>query len=180
MVEAALVSPIFILLVFGVLEFGVAYRDVLTVGDATTDAARVGAIQGPDVTPEGETADYSIVNAVRDGLAGLKPSNIEAIVVFKKALKKRGDSTLMSEDSGEDMRNLRLSERAFRRWCGARSMKFAISITNTQKSKQWLLIQGLRFACNHIGLEQTMKNNLEVENKCLFHTRIRTENPKDR
>ena len=73
MVEAALVSPIFILLVFGVFEFGVAYRDVLTVGDATTDAARVGAIQGPDVTPEGETADYSIVNAVRDGLAGLKP-----------------------------------------------------------------------------------------------------------
>ena len=56
---------------------------MLTVGDATTDAARVGAIQGPDVTPEGETADYSIVNAVRDGLAGLKPSNIEAIVVFK-------------------------------------------------------------------------------------------------
>lgn len=85
MAEAALVSPIFILLIFGVFEFGIAYRDILAVGDATTDAVRVGAIQGPDVTPEGETADYSIVNALRDGLAGLKPANLQSIVVFKAA-----------------------------------------------------------------------------------------------
>jgi len=83
MVEAALVSPIFILVVFAVFEFGLAYRDVLTVGDAVTDATRIGAIQGPDVTPAGETADYSILNAVRDGLAGLDPSKIDTIVVFK-------------------------------------------------------------------------------------------------
>ena len=83
MAEAALVSPIFLLVVFAVFEFGLAYRDVLTVGDAVTDAARVGAIQGPDVTPEGETADYSVVNAVRDGLAGLDPERIGTIVVFR-------------------------------------------------------------------------------------------------
>ena len=43
MAEAALVSPIFILVIFAVLEFGIAYRDILSIGDATTDAARVGA-----------------------------------------------------------------------------------------------------------------------------------------
>jgi hypothetical protein len=91
MAEAALVSPIFILVIFGVFEFGIAYRDILAVGDATTDAARVGAIQGPDVTPEGETADYSIVRALRDGLAGLKPANLQSILVFKAA-----DSTVGS------------------------------------------------------------------------------------
>ena len=83
MAEAALVSPIFLLVVFGVFEFGLAYRDVLTVGDAATEGARVGAIQGPDVTPNGETADFSVVNAIRDGLAGLDPNNIGTIVVFK-------------------------------------------------------------------------------------------------
>lgn len=83
MIEAALVSPVFILVVFAIFEFGLAYRDVLSVGDAATDAARVGAIQGPDVTAAGETADYSVVNAVRDGLAGLDPDNIEDIVIFK-------------------------------------------------------------------------------------------------
>lgn len=85
MAEAALVSPVFIFLIFAVFEFGLAYRDTLTVGDAITDAARVGAIQGPDVTPAGETADYSIVNALRDGLAGLKPAQLQSIVVFKAA-----------------------------------------------------------------------------------------------
>jgi hypothetical protein len=83
MVESALVSPLFLVLVFGVLEFGLAYRDTLTVGDAATDGARAGAIQGPDVTPQGETADYSIVDTVRDGLAGLDPGKVEAIVIYK-------------------------------------------------------------------------------------------------
>jgi hypothetical protein len=83
MIEAALVSPIFVLVVFGIIEFGLAYRDVLTVGDAVSDAARFGAIQGPDVTADGETADYSVVNAVRDGLAGLDPDHIERIIIFE-------------------------------------------------------------------------------------------------
>jgi len=43
MVEAAFITPVFFLLIFGVIEVGGAYRDKLTVSNAVTAGARTGS-----------------------------------------------------------------------------------------------------------------------------------------
>ena len=50
--EAALLTPFFITLLFGMLEFGGAFRDYLTVANASAAAAREGAIQGNNSTAD--------------------------------------------------------------------------------------------------------------------------------
>jgi hypothetical protein len=78
MVEAAFVTPIFLLLVFGVLEFGGAFRDYLTVNNATQSGARAGSIAGND--PD---ADYKIVASVREAIAAMPVGQLEKVVVFR-------------------------------------------------------------------------------------------------
>ena len=43
MVEAAIVTPLLLLLVFGIIEFGFLYKDALTVGIGSRAGARVGS-----------------------------------------------------------------------------------------------------------------------------------------
>ena len=78
MVEAALVAPVFFLLIFGVLEFGLLFKDYLTVANATRASVRVGSAAGSD--PE---ADYQLLQALKGGSSAMSPSKIERIVVFK-------------------------------------------------------------------------------------------------
>jgi len=82
-IESALVAPVLLVIVFGILEFGLVYRDYLTVTDAASDAAKVGSIQGPYPTTDGETADFSIVKNARQNLSNLKVQSVERVVVFK-------------------------------------------------------------------------------------------------
>lgn len=93
MVEVALIGPIFLVLLFGVLEFGTLFRDVLSVKDAVGDAARYGSILGPETASDAyvtdANADYWIVRRVREGTAALPVANINRIVVYKA-----GPSTL--------------------------------------------------------------------------------------
>ena len=65
LVEMAIVVPIFILLVFGMLEFGLAFKDKLTMEHAVNQASRRATVLGTDAT-----ADIEILNAFRDGLVG--------------------------------------------------------------------------------------------------------------
>jgi hypothetical protein len=44
MVELAIILPIFLLLVFGVIEFGITYNNLITVRQGTREAARQGAV----------------------------------------------------------------------------------------------------------------------------------------
>ncbi len=98
LLEFALVAPVFLLIVFAVLEFGLVYRDSLTVSDAVNDAARTGAIQGPNVgaqdddpdpspLPPGSlpnaTADFVTVKKLRQGLGLIPVEWIKRIVIFK-------------------------------------------------------------------------------------------------
>lgn len=83
LLEMALVTPVFLLVIFAILEFGFMFRSYLAIADAATEAARVGALQGPSPTTDGRTADFSIVSAIRQGTAGLELDEIEAIVVFE-------------------------------------------------------------------------------------------------
>ena len=83
LVEIAIVAPIVFALVFGIMEYGLTFRDQLTAQDAVGDAARLGAIVGPDVTSTGSNADYEILRTLRDGLGNVPTSWIVRIVVFK-------------------------------------------------------------------------------------------------
>jgi hypothetical protein len=87
LVEAAVISPVLLFLVFGIFEYGLIYRDWLTVSDAAADAARIGAVLGPDEVRQEDNsvvnADFKIVKAVREATAGIDPDWIERIVVFK-------------------------------------------------------------------------------------------------
>jgi Flp pilus assembly protein TadG len=75
--EAAFVTPIFIILIFGIIEFGGAFRDYLTLNNATTNAARQASISAnsPD-------ADYQIIQTIKKQSAALNPSEVTHIVVF--------------------------------------------------------------------------------------------------
>jgi TadE-like protein len=73
LVEMAIVVPIFILLVFGMLEFGLAFKDKLTMAHAASQASRRATVMGNDAF-----ADLEILNAVKEGLSGA--ASVDAIV----------------------------------------------------------------------------------------------------
>jgi hypothetical protein len=91
LIEVALVTPILFLAIFAIIEFGVVFRDQLTVQDAVSDAARMGAILGPDFTATGTNADYEIINALRQGVSSLPVGWIDRIVIFKASGGGAGD-----------------------------------------------------------------------------------------
>ena len=66
LVEMAMVLPLLILLVFGIIEFGMAFNKRLTVGNATQSAARVGS-----AVANNEYADISTLEALEQGLIAL-------------------------------------------------------------------------------------------------------------
>jgi Flp pilus assembly protein TadG len=76
--EAALLTPFFITLLFGLLEFGGAFRDYLTVANASAAAAREGAIQGNNAT-----ADWQILHQVMRESAAMPFSQIQSVVIYK-------------------------------------------------------------------------------------------------
>jgi hypothetical protein len=81
-IEGAIVAPAIFVLFLGMFEFGLVFRDYLSVGDAVADAAKYASIQGnKDVS--GASADYTAVSLIRQDLANLPPQSIDRIVIFK-------------------------------------------------------------------------------------------------
>jgi hypothetical protein len=78
MVEAAITMPVFLLLVFGAIEFSLLFRDNLTVANAARDGARVASAAGDD-----GDADYRILQTLKLSSAAITPANIERIVVYR-------------------------------------------------------------------------------------------------
>lgn len=76
-VEAAFLTPLFVLFIFGILEFGSAFRDYLTLNNATGAGAREASIAANN-----EGADYEIVQAIKSASVALPSSEILHIVVF--------------------------------------------------------------------------------------------------
>jgi Flp pilus assembly protein TadG len=91
--EVAILTPVLLALVFGIFEFGLLFRDYLSLSDAVSDGVRWGSLQGDDVRyiadpddPDADVAvspDYSIVAAIRESTAALPKDSIERIVVYK-------------------------------------------------------------------------------------------------
>lgn len=65
LVEAAIVLPVFFLLVFGVLEFGFGFKDWLSINHAAREGARVAVAAADQVR-----ADQLALDAVQEGLVG--------------------------------------------------------------------------------------------------------------
>lgn len=83
LLETMLVAPVFLALVLGIFEFGLIYRDVLTVSDAAGTGARAGAVVGPRITAGGANADYSILRSVRESLGSIPTETIDRVIVFR-------------------------------------------------------------------------------------------------
>ncbi len=77
MVEAAIVLPTIIMVLFGMLEMGLYFKDSLTLSEATKDAAHTGAQYAQDAG-----ADYYVIQAIEK--ASLNGS-IEEIVIYDAA-----------------------------------------------------------------------------------------------
>ncbi len=78
MVEAAFVMPVFFLLIFGVIEFGLVFKDRLTTDNAARVGARAASVAGKD-----DEADFLILQSIGHGLSTMDPSQITRIIVYK-------------------------------------------------------------------------------------------------
>lgn len=85
LVEAAMVFPLLFLVLFGVVEFGLAFKDYLTVSHAARDGARAGATFGN--IPE---ADILILEEVNRALATVNLTDGISVKIFDPI---GGDST---------------------------------------------------------------------------------------
>lgn len=83
LVETALIIPIFIAIVLGIIEYGLVYRDVLITSDAVSNGARTGAVIGPRITANLNTADFVIIKDVRESLGATPTSWVKRVVVFR-------------------------------------------------------------------------------------------------
>ena len=77
LVEAAFITPVFALLLFGILEFGLTFRDYLTVANVSRDSARGGSAYGDALY-----ADYNIIQVARQSSKGFRPNEIRRLIIF--------------------------------------------------------------------------------------------------
>lgn len=80
LVEFAFILPLLLVLLFGIVEMGLALRDQLTMSNAVTGAARIGSVLGDDAD-----ADIAILDAVQAGLVGAVDSEVITKVIIYRA-----------------------------------------------------------------------------------------------
>ena len=77
MAEAALITPFFIFMLFGILEFGGSFRDYLTLNNA----AQAGSRQA-SVAANSADADFQILTVIKREIGAMPLSQVQRIVVF--------------------------------------------------------------------------------------------------
>ena len=79
LVEFASITPLLLVLVFGIVEMGLAFRDRLTVSSAVQSATRIGSVLGTDAE-----SDFATLQAITAGLNGqLNPGNILEVFIYR-------------------------------------------------------------------------------------------------
>lgn len=79
LVEFVLLAPVLILIVAGVLEFGMAWRDSMTVSNALRSGARVGSNAGRE-----RMADYYILKAIESAMKEIPDTaRVQRIVIYR-------------------------------------------------------------------------------------------------
>ena len=89
MTEFALVLPILVLLLFGVIQFGIAFNNYLTLTDAVRAGARKGAV-ARNIPSREATVKQAVVNAATD----LKVSDLNVTVSVSPAWQQGADVTV--------------------------------------------------------------------------------------
>lgn len=76
-VEAAFVTPLFFLLIFGIFEFGFLFRNYLTIGNAGREGARAASVAGsaPD-------ADFVVLRTIDHAFDAWGVENLDFVVVY--------------------------------------------------------------------------------------------------
>lgn len=72
--EFALILPLLLVVLFGIIEIGMAFKDYLSVTHATTEGARAGVSAADDVQ-----ADFVVLETVRDSMVASLMSEVEWI-----------------------------------------------------------------------------------------------------
>jgi Flp pilus assembly protein TadG len=75
MTEFALVLPILVILLFGVIQFGIVFNNYITVTDAVRAGARKGAVGRHLQNP-----NAAVVQSVRDAATDLRQSDLNVTV----------------------------------------------------------------------------------------------------
>lgn len=91
LVEFTVIVPVFLLLLLGMLEFGLAFSDRLTMGNATREGARIGGAlaTGSGAPCSGDPAGVdttiiaSVQNILKSGGSDVDLSRINRIRIFK-------------------------------------------------------------------------------------------------
>ncbi len=78
LIEAAIVTPVFLALIFGIFEFGLLYRDRLTTDNAAHQGVRAVSVSG-----RSPSADYLMLRSVEHGLAAMDLDRLDYVVVFR-------------------------------------------------------------------------------------------------
>lgn len=83
LLELALILPVLLLLVFGIIEFGRVFHAYLVVTQAAREGARVGVVGG---------TDSEITAAVEQAAAGLDKTRLQIEIAPPEGGRVRGDS----------------------------------------------------------------------------------------
>ena len=86
LVETALVLPIIILIIMGIIDFGMMFNNYLIVSNASREGARTAAV--------GAT-DSKIVSVVKTVSATLDNTKISTVISPVEALRKKGDEVVV-------------------------------------------------------------------------------------
>lgn len=78
LVEASLAMPVLILILIGILELGLAFKDYLTVSYLSREGARIGALAGDDAV-----ADCAIVTGLGELATAGDLDRIDEVHIFK-------------------------------------------------------------------------------------------------
>lgn len=78
LVEFAIVIPVLLLIIVGLAEFGLGFKDMLSVSSATREGARVASAVGND-----GAADCVIVEAAAASLSGIDIDDIRELWIYK-------------------------------------------------------------------------------------------------
>lgn len=78
LVEAALLAPVFLMIIFGIFEFGLLLRNDLAMGHASIAGARAGA-----VAADSAEADFLVLRAIDHGIDAWGAENLDFVVVFR-------------------------------------------------------------------------------------------------
>ena len=76
LVEAAVVTPLIMMLVLGLVEFAMLAKDNMTISNGSRAGARVASAAGKD-----PLADYNVLKAVQGATGGM--ATVEQVIVYK-------------------------------------------------------------------------------------------------